>query len=518
MKNINIRYTFVLIAFYIFGCSDELLDKSPQDVLSPDTFYQNETEVNMGLVGIYENIKEYETPIHWFQFDFMSDDAYCHHAWQGSQEFGSWSQNSSSWAAGAKWARAFQLIVRANTFLENLAEAPVSDEVKVQMEAEARFLRAYMYGDLIHFYGDVPLILEVQTLDEAYVARTAKSEVLTAVLADLDYAAENLPLSYSSEDVGRATKGAALGYKAKYLLYNEKWSEAAAAAKEVMDLGEYELYSDYEGMFLEENENNVEVIFDIQYMQDLNAQPWPSSALSFGEWPTPNISVDLINAYYMTNGLPIDDAGSGYDAQDPYTDRDPRLDASIVLPGRDLGLGRTMIPATDEVITGVRPRKYADLSNTNRNNCGINTIKMRYADILLMRAEALIEAGELTQEVYDLIDAVRQRVNMPTVESVEGTGLTADELTAIVRHERRVEFPIEGLRYADMLRWQDESLVHNVIGYNKSKLSDPSSTATWEFEEVNAATRSFDANKGWLWPIPQDEMQNNSSLTQNPGY
>ena len=112
----------------------------------------------------------------------------------------------------------------------------------------------------------------------------------------------------------------------------------------------------------------------------------------------------------------------------------------------------------------------------------------------------------------------RTSVNMPIIEDVEGTGLSQVNLRQILRHERRVEFPIEGLRYADMLRWKDESLVHDVMGYDKSKLSDPSSPATWEFEQINIATRSFDSEKGWLWPIPQTELQNNENLDQNPGY
>lgn len=114
-----------------------------------------------------------------------------------------------------------------------------------------------------------------------------------------------------------------------------------------------------------------------------------------------------------------------------------------------------------------------------KNNCAINTITMRYADILLIRAEALIESDNISQEVYDLINQVRQRVSMPKVEEVEGTGLDKEQLRQILRHERRVEFPIEGLRYADMYRWKDTSLVHDVYGYNRSKLSDPSNPSTW---------------------------------------
>ena len=143
---------------------------------------------------------------------------------------------------------------------------------------------------------------------------------------------------------------------------------------------------------------------------------------------------------------------------------------------------------------------------------------MRYADVLLMRAEALVESGNTGQDVYDLINQVRARVNMPKVESVEGAGLSKEKLRSIIRHERRVEFFEEGTGYADMLRWKDASLVHDVIGYNNSKLSDPSSPATWTFEQVKVATRVFDATKGWLWPIPQSEIQNNENLTQNPGY
>jgi hypothetical protein len=143
---------------------------------------------------------------------------------------------------------------------------------------------------------------------------------------------------------------------------------------------------------------------------------------------------------------------------------------------------------------------------------------MRYADVLLMRAEALVESGNNSQEVYDLINTIRARVNLPKVEAIEGTGLSKEQLRQIVRHERRVEFPFEGLRYADMYRWKDQSLVHNVLGYNRKKLSDPSSPATWTFEQVQVATRAFNSSKGWLWPIPQIETQNNTKLTQNPGY
>jgi hypothetical protein len=519
MKNLKIIISSFFLLSVLFSCSDDLLDKTPKKDLSPSKFYQNEGQALMALIGIYNAIQPNATPSHFYQFEFMSDNGYCHHAWQGSLEVGAWLTTSTSWAPGAKWSQDYNIIARANQLIQDIENADVGDDFKTQLVAEAKFLRAYAYSDLISYFGDVPLILEVQTLEDAYVSRTAKSEVLAAILKDLDDAASVLPTSYSP--VGRATKGAALAYKAKILLYNENWTEAAQAAKDVMDLGVYDLFSDYEGLFAEENENNVEVIFDIQYIKTTQSQPWPTSSLNLSEWPTANVTADLINSYYMTNGLPITDGASGYDSQDPFTNRDPRLAASVVLPGSDFG-SRTFIPANlgdDEVPCGARPRKYADIGTSDVNNTSINTILMRYADIFLMRAEALIESGSTDQEIYDLIDSVRARVNMPRVEDVEGTGLSQSQLRDIVRHERRVEFYNEGTRYADMLRWKDESLIHDIYGYDKSKLSDPSSAATWEFEQIQIATRTFDAEKGWLWPIPQSDIDiNENLLPNNPGY
>lgn len=196
-------------------------------------------------------------------------------------------------------------------------------------------------------------------MDNAYVSRTAKATVLDAVLDDFDAAIAALPVKQS--ETGRATKGAAYAMKARILLYNEKRAEAAEACKSVMDLNAYSLFSDYENTFTEANENNCEVIFDIQYIKDSFAQPWPSSRLSMVDWPTPNVTADMIDAYYMTNGKAITAPESGYNAQDPYTNRDPRMAASIVLPGSQCATG-TFIPANDQVPCGARPRKYADIN------------------------------------------------------------------------------------------------------------------------------------------------------------
>lgn len=519
MNNINkiIALSFILLGW--FGCSSDLLDKTPKDRLSPSIFYQNEAQCKMALMGIYNAIQPNATPTHFYQFEFMSDNGYCQAAWQGSNEIGSWSTNSNSWAPGAKWSQDYAIIARANQFLQDLSTAPLGDDVKSPMVAEAKFLRGYAYSDLITYFGDVPLITKVLALADAYVKRSPKADVLTQVLTDFTEAASVLPTSYSGSNVGRATKGAALAYKAKILLYNQKWAEAAQAAKDVMDIKLYDFYPNYSDLFTETHESNSEVIFDIQYIPTTQSQPWPAEPFVLGTWQTSNITADMINSYYMTNGKPITDATSGYNDQNPYLNRDPRLAATVVLPGSKFGTA-TFIPASyDEYPCGAKPRKYAEYGIADVNNSSLNTILMRYADICLMRAEALIESGSTAQEIYDLIDKVRARAGMPSVESVEGTGLNQTQLRQIMRHERRVEFCMEGTRYADMLRWKDASLVHDVYGYDKSKLSDPTDPAKWVFSQIKIDTRTFNATKGWLWPVPQsDILINKNLLPNNPGY
>lgn len=513
MKNICFICLFSAV---MVSCMDGLLNQEPLDQLSPSSFYKNETEVKMGLMGIYNSFVD-----EWHQYEFMSDNCYCHHSWQGSLEFSEWKHNSSSGRALNKWRIAYRTIVRVNKFLENIEEAPISEPVKNLMRGEARMIRGYFYADLVHFYGDVPLILKELSLEEAKVSRTAKEEVLKAATADFDFAIEHLPVD--APEVGRADKGAAQAFKARMHLYNKEWEQAAALCKNVIDLGKYSLLADYASIFEEENENNEEVIFDIQYMKNVRPQPWPSTGTSFTEWPTAGITLSAIDAYNMkTTGKRITDPTSGYNEQDPFTNRDPRLGATYVLPNSPFIGGVPYIPAAQdgELQTCFRPRKYADIDNPDRGDCAVNLILMRYSDVLLMRAEALVEMNNTGQEVYDLINQVRQRasVMMPKVEQAEGQGLSQGQLREVVRHERRVEFGMEFTRYSDMRRWELVEAVDDVWGFNKALLTDPSSPSTWRFERIKLATRSFNPEKGWLWPIPLEETQNNENLGQNTGY
>src|SRR5690606_9517669 len=333
------------------------------------------------------------------------------------------------------------------------------------MKGEARFLRGLYYFMLENYYGGVPLILEEPDPDtQSDLPRTPREEVVAQIIKDLDSAALVLPeVKYTAGDVGRATKGAALALKARVLLYeasplfNEsndptRWQTAADAAKEVIDLAPeagYDLYPNYRGLFLPQNENNEEVIFDVQYL-------FPDNGNSFdligSQYNTNAPLLDLAEAYEMKNGLLITDPASEYDPANPYKDRDPRLYATIVYPG-DTYKG---IPATPEIYkqTGYAMKKYtiydtekppADKSDLKAGQSETNFIVLRYADILMMYAEALNEINPGDAAILSSINKIRERVDMPAIPS----GMGQSEMREIIRHERRIEFVGEALYYND---------------------------------------------------------------------
>jgi hypothetical protein len=521
MKNFRKYINLVAVGLFLLtGCNDDFLNTTPTDQLSPDTFFENEEQVKQGVMGIYNAMSQSEFQgVLEMHHDFASDNNYNFHAWQGNQALGNWTLNSTNAIAARKWRRNYRSISRANNFLEIVTEAPIDENAKNIYKAEARFLRAIAYADLIQYFGDVPLITERLSLEEAEVPRTPKEEVLQVITDDFDYAIQNLP-EVNDTETGRATKGAAYALKARYMLYNEEYQKAADAAKNVIDLENYSLFPDYEGIHKVENENNEEIIFAWQYMHDQQPQPWPSTCLQYSVWWTQGVTLDITNSYYMDNGMPIEKSGSGYNPQDPAQDRDPRLNQTFVLPGDQIG-DKTLIPDEDVFIGGIRIKKYNGIPLPDMQNCHLDWVLMRYADVLLIRAESLIEMGNTSQEVYNLINQVRQRptVDMPRIQDSEGTGLSQGELRDILRHERRVEFAMEGTRFEDMQRWECEECVHDVYGYNKEKLSDPNDAPdNWYFEKELYEQREFDQSKGWRWPIPQEELQNNPELEQNPGY
>ena len=532
------KLIYILLTTAILsGCKKDILNTKPLDQYSNETLWATKTDANAALTGCYSG---WETGDNVIYDDCMSDNGIDQFPWEGYETFASGLASPSDPGVN-KYS--YLTIQRCNWFLDNVDKVPSSsldNTLKARMKGEARFLRAYKYAILSQVYGDVPFVVHSLTPDESIkIQRTPKVQIIDFVLQELAAIAPSLPLSYSGSDVGRITRGAALALKARVELFNAKYSDCIATTQQLMTGPfNYSLFPDYEGIFRPQNSNNQEVILDVQYLQNDNSEWVLGAALpnSFGGWSSMAPTQALVDAYETKNGKTIQQDGT-YSAVQPYTNRDPRLDATVTHPGL-LYMGSYFDPlsaSSSDLVgnnnaspTGYNFKKYlaniADYNNTAYGtdvwNTGGSIIVIRYAEILLTYAEAKIEANQIDASVYNAINQVRQRptVNMPAVSAA----LYPDQnsLRTLIRRERRAELAGEGLRWYDIQRWKigPDVLNGTVSGSLKGSVNSTTGALTLTpNSNYTAGTRSFDS-KNYLWPIPQKEIDINHTLKQNPGY
>ena len=439
------------------------------------------------------------------------------------------------------WAFDYQVIRKCNTLLARIDAVPGNEDLKNRLKAEGLFLRAFSYADLLKAFGGVPLIITEQNVtDDLFVPRSSYEEVLTQVIADCDAAAAVLPASYGPEELGRATKGAAMALKARMLLYaasplnnpgNEvsRWQAAAIAAKAVMDLNIYSLYPNYYRLFLDKAGNN-EVIFARKYARPgvTHETPWKLSMsiqvpdVLGGAWGGFSPTQNLVDAYEMKNGKPISDAASGYNPQQPYTDRDSRLDQSVLRNGSTWkgitvetweGGNAQKAANGDRTKTGYGLRKMVDEKYVNADQVyqgGDNDwIYIRYAEVLLNYAEAQNEAVGADGTVESAINLVRARAGQPAL-----TGLSQSDMRDRIRNERRVELAFEEHRFWDVRRWKLGSTYFN-MPVRRMRIENNSGTFNYTVQDLENRTYREHQN---VLPIPQAEIDRNPKLTQNGGY
>lgn len=524
MNNLTYKVLLLIGLLTVSGCED-ILETVPNDRISTEIFWKTEQDAVLGANAVYTSLAENAS--HYVSWDGMSDIGYTHQP-QSPESFILQGQfDALNSRVSDDWSDLYAGIRTANAFLNNVDRVQTTNTNLInRLKGEVRTLRAYFYTRLAALFGDVPIVTtELSLAESKALSRNAVSEVWDFVNTELTEAAALLPNAQT--DKGRITKGAALGIKARAMLYAARYQDAADAAKAVMDLNVYSLYASYDNLFTYGAENNPEIILDIQYIDDtysnniFNVLAQSSMNSRSLYVPTKN----LVDAYEMTNGLAITDAASGFDPFNPYANRDPRLGYSIFLPGDILPNGKVFNPkpnsTTGDAVgstfvvspTGFNLEKYVNVEDLgNPSNCGINLILMRYAEILLTYAEAKIELNELDASVYDAINEVRQRpdVNMPAIT----TGKSQDELRQIVRHERLVELAFEGLRFFDVRRWRigEDVMPGKVYGMTYADGSGNLQTV-----EVTA-WENFFSQRNYLWPVPQVERELNPGLEQNPDW
>lgn len=558
----NLVYILLLTAS-VTACNT--LDLNPLSEPSSETFYSNQTELELAVNDLYRLD-------FWGNDNEQFTDNYWHRGQLGNAvTFGT--MNAEDGTVQAYWTACYKAIARANSFLANKdrAKANTPATVMTQLEAEMRLIRAYQYSRLVTHFGDVPLMTKPMVLEESYaVTRTSQAEILKFIFDELDFAIANLPQSYPASAVKRLTKGAALAVKARTALYTGNWAVAKDAAQAIMQFtgaGAYSLHPSYSQLFLKAGETSPELIISIPrdeaqkvFTSGTNVQDQlPRVTGGFGaQIPTR----EMVDAYECRDGKPIDESPL-YNPKEPFKNRDPRLTASIVEFGTQW-LGYTYQPHPDSTtifsskenrrvsnldtravaafasFTGFLWKKGVDQSWADKRSEDNDAILFRFAEVLLTYAEAKIELNEIDASVLNAINQVRARAYGVAVgqTSAYPAVTTSDraELRRIVRRERRVEFAKEGLRYMDLIRWRlaEKALTRPVIG-----LPDPAAQnrAKWPFPGVTpidddgiadysgfgadvkvVAQRSFDKARQYLWPIPALERRVNPNLTQNPGY
>lgn len=366
-----------------------------------------------------------------------------------------------------------------------------------------------------------------------------------------------LPSEEATKD--RITKGAALALKSRVALWNQRWNESASAAQQLINEGVYQVDDNYSSMFTNGGDNSPEVILRIQYLRGVQTHNiaqnfWSRMALGHSNKKPPQ---DMVDTYGCVDGLSIDESPL-YDPQNPFINRDPRLNYTLVVPGSRLvhwtyetnpDSTTTFDFREDPPIrvpniesshafasfTGYLYRKHVDESNypTDVSSSEQNLTLMRYGEVLLNYVEAKVELNELDQSVYDAINDIRTRpsVNLPPI----ATGKTQEEMRNIIRKERRHELGMEGFRYFDIRRWRiAEEVMPGPYRGRVNRYSgggwlaeppaiDPIGTPSYDHisnadEMVIIETRDFNPERDYLWPIPRIELETNTALTQNPGY
>ena len=548
MKN-AVKYTVAflsgvsLLAFA--GCNP--LDQAPTNKFTDDTFWSSadraQSVVNMAYNQMYSHTK-------FLDDEALSDNIFEQRGGPDTRTIRTGTANASTGLFESEWKWIYQGIKTCNVFMDKVDLVPDLDEdSKAGMIAQIKFIRAYLYFRAVNFYGAVPFFLSDITLDQSKTSvRTPKADIIPQLVSEVESVIPVLPSrdELSASDNGKITKAAAMVLLARIYMYNpDLYPDWASEVADICDdlihnqaeYGTYSLFttadehcSAYENLFMSAYEYNSEVILDYSAMETIkqwttfnNLAPMAVGSALIQRAPTR----ELVDDYLMFNGKKIDESGSGYNESDPYSNRDPRLLYTIGCHGKiwkDVNNNGAYTEYTLDVLsneskdkfsvgsnstpTGFFVRKYYDMGHGPEFKQWNNIIMMRYADVLLMYAEAKHALGEFDQNVWDeTIRPIRERAGFSEDVCAYPSSLGSDQMQDLIRRERRCELALEGLRYYDILRWNIGS---DVLNCNVRSSSETGS--------VILDARVF-SDRDKLWSIPQSQLELVPTLLpNNPGY
>ena len=489
------KFIYFIISVLCFASCSDFLDRKPLDQLSEDTFYKTEDDINSALLGAYSPLQNIDwTGKGWMMLEVPSDNSQAGGTDPEFTPIDDFTLNGDTPPVGATWAIRYQAITYANVVISKVKETTFEQGIKDEFSAEAQFLRALAYFDLVRLFGPVPLITEPPSFDQDLLyPRAPVNDLYDAIKTDLEFAGEHLPIQRSGVDVGRATKGAALALLAKVHLTRKEYGKSRDRSKEVIDLGVYNLMEDFAANYdMATGDNNQESIFEVQFTGCANFGTGNARQAFFAPWgegitkdrdgwgsqiPTaPNVNPP---------GTTITDAFESGDLRKNISIMGPNVHYPNINPGD----GGYTYPGSGASAAGVNIKKYVVGSGANVcfMSTPLNAHMIRYSDVLLTYAESLMEIqGGQTSDTEALyyFNLVRDRAGLDPLLMIDKEA---------VLHERRVEFAFENHRWFDLLR--SGKAIETLTLHGKN------------IQQHNL-----------LFPIPSAELETNPNLEQNPGY
>ncbi len=488
MKKYTIKLIAVVVGFFMLaGCAKEFLDVKPEGQITPEGYYSTPERARELVNSIYNNMLQWdEHTFSWIGISSISSDD----ADKGSSagdtgadkdKLDNFTEGASDISVNEIWVANYRGITRANLALSILPGIAIEQSLKNRLMGEAKFLRAYYYWNLVRTYGGVPLINSVidptndAEVNQAMI-RASVDQIYNQIISDLQYASDSLwtKTEYQSTEVGRATSGAAKGLLSKVYLYQKNWQACFDMAQDVINSGEYALVDDYSTIWREVGENSSESLFEVQAVGGPIALGVQQYSLvqgvrgQFG-WGFNTPSESLNNAYETADTI--------------------RRNATMIYPGETLWDGTVIIDNTPNPRYNQKAyiSKTEETFNGNDEQTNKNIRVLRYAEVLLIHAEAANELGNSSFALSSL-NEVRQRVNLSDITVTDQA-----QLRQIIWHERRVELGMEHDRFFDVIRQGRGAELFGPLG--------------------------FIAGKNEVFPIPQSQIDiSNGLLTQNPGY
>jgi tetratricopeptide (TPR) repeat protein len=484
-------YILGVVVLLATSCSKSFLEVVPESYITSSTFFTTESDYSQAVSGAYAVLHDVYSDAYVMgemrsdntDYNFKAND-------RGGQniereDITGFVDNSSNMFSNNKYYSCYRGISRCNAILDRIDGSSISDASKQSFGGETKFLRAFYYFELVRYFGDVPLYLkEVKSQSESALPRSPVADVYTQIIKDATDASNQLPSTQSQK--GRVTQGSALTLLGYIYMTLIDYPKADAALKGVTALG-YNLMPNYADIFKTINKNNIESIFEVQYIQgDQGLQN--NFTYQFIPALDSTVFITGLNGNNQSFGgwnIPSDDLLAAYETGDN------RKAASIVM-GYNRGNG-VFIPS--QFIA-----KYLNPHNT-WNNCNDDWMVYRYADVLLLLAECLNEEGK-SSEALPYLNEVRNRAGLTDI-SLTNQGLLRD----IIAHERRVELAFENHRWLDLVRTGKAIDVMNVYGVKTKQ----------ENSYLLSRTYIVTADK-LIFPIPFNEFLVNPALRQNNGY